>query len=145
MMQLILPGFETLFGLNHSEDIIFDPEAALIHFQRKGYSFLSDWNSGKLLVRNNDPSPYIPERIFMPSGRILDEIELLDELEETKIGSRERGELEGAFYYFHAIHHMDIHEDYRFQVPSFISETDQQTVTEKYRKNPFFLDVRPAA
>ena len=106
IIQPILKGLESSFGLNGQEEIILSKPREVVEFyEDKGYEFLADWNSGKFLVRNSSDEPYIPDRIMMPSGRILDEIELLLGLDIEKVGSLERKELEGAFYFFNALTH----------------------------------------
>ncbi len=140
MMQLIFRGLEHLFGFDSADQIIFDPKRVINHYEKKGYQFLSDWNSGKLLIRKPEDEPYIPERICLPSGRILDETELLAELVSSKVGSKKRGELEDAFYYYNALLHEDMGTKRHDYASSFLDEEDEQRTTEKYSKNPFYLD-----
>ena len=142
MIQLILPGFESYFSIDNSDELISNPQRVITHFEKLGYQFLSDWNSGSLLTKNNS-EPYIPERVLLPSGKIIDEKELAQGLDTLVLGSKERAELEGAFYYWNACFHEDVNADYqRHNGPSFLNDLDEKTATEKYRKHPFFRKIK---
>lgn len=142
MMQMILPGLESYVGFC-SDEISFEGSLNIVkNFENQEFMFLSDCNSGKLLTRGKgNEEPYIPERIKMPSGKILDEVEILDALHKTPVGSKERKELESAYHYWNAIFNEEVpSEDYRWSGPSFLNDLDEGRTIEKYSKSPFYLD-----
>jgi len=133
MKQLIIPGFEAFSP---------DPTEAINHLNKKGYSWLTDFNSGNFLVGKIEGEPYIPYRIQFPSGKILDEEEIFQDFSDLgKIGFLKK-EIQDARLLYYAVNHEEINKDrYKFNEPSFVSEEDQIKTLQKYTKNPFYLEA----
>ncbi len=120
-------------GYMFSDEIITEPQKLIDYYEEKGFKFLADWNSSKLLMGKPEDEPYIPDRICTPSGRVLDESELIEELRGTKIEDPIRGELEDAFYYFNALTHEEMGTDRYNGACSFLGEAHEKETMEKYR------------
>ena len=130
MGQLIIPGFE-----------VFSPEPIEIinYLNKQGFHWLTDYNSGKLLVGGDEP--YIPYRIQFPSGKILDEEEIFQNSSELEKRGFSRDEIINARALYEAVNHEDTPKDeYKFCNISFISEEDRINTLNKYSKTPFYLD-----
>jgi hypothetical protein len=107
----------------------------------RGFYWLSDYNSGNLLVGKQEGEPYIPYRIQFPSGEILDEEEIFQDFSilEKKGFSRKNIQLARNLYY--SINHEDVNKDkYKFNNLSFVSKKDYEKTIERYLKDPFYLE-----
>lgn len=130
MIQLIIPGFEKYFSDEDMEEIIYNPEKVVDHFEKKGFYYLEDLVEGWMEEKDeNKIKPYIPYRIKLPSGLIIDEKELYKNLNKDK-------EFLEAFYYFHALYHEDIIHKQRFMTGlTFWDEADMKETVKKYSKS----------
>ncbi len=139
MMQLIIPGFEDYVDFDKA---IFNPEGLINHLNRKGYSWLTDFNSGNLLVGKTEGEPYVPYRVQFLSGKILDEEEIFQDFSDLeKIGFPKK-EIQDARLLYYAINHENTPKDeYKFNNWSFASKEDETNTIKKYIKTPFQLDV----
>jgi len=141
MIQRVIPGIETLVGYDESI-ILGDPINTINHFEEKEYQYLQDWNSGNLLLKRKINGPYIPDRVVLPSGIALDEVEIMEGLERTPLNDPKREELVNAFYYFTAIHVDDgSAEKHREWCFSFLDDADEVRTTIKYTAAPFYLEA----
>lgn len=138
MIQPYLPGFESFIGYNHQDLIIIDPEAVIKYCEKLGFTFLTDWNSGIFLTGKSSDGSYIPERVRLPSGLILDERDLLKKLKKCNINTARYEELRGAFYFLNALTHPDMGTKRHDGAFSFWNDIDEKEACEKYTNNPFF-------
>jgi len=110
--------------------------------ENEGFYWLSDFNSGNLLLGNQaHGEPYIPYRILFPDGGILDEEEIFHGFSylEKKGFSKENIQLARNFYY--AINHEETDKDkYKFNNVSFVSEEDEKATIQRYLREPFYLE-----
>ncbi len=131
MKQLTINGFE---GFEK------EPIELIESLNNKGYSWLSDWNSGSLLTKSDSCDPYIPYRIKFPSGFILDEEEIFQDFSDLEKLGFSRMEIQLARNFYNAINDEKVDKDlYKFTTESFISREDEVLTKEKYSKQPFYL------
>lgn len=137
MIQLILPGFEECTDI---EEGIYNPEKLIDYLNERGYHWLTDFNSGKLLVKGGK-EPYIPYRILFPSGKILDEEEIFENINELEKKGFLEEEIKFSRIFYYAINHEDTNKDrHKFNGNSFVSREDMINTLRKYSKTPFYLD-----
>ncbi len=88
--------------------------------ESEGFVYLQDWQG----------NPYIPDRVALPNGRILDESEFIFLLEKNPRDSVLRKAQRLMDLYF-----TEGLEDDRFFSPSFLNEEDEENAREKYSKS----------
>ncbi len=88
--------------------------------EQEGFVYLQDWQG----------VPYIPDRIKLPDGRILDESELISLLEKEPENPllKTAEELMGLYF-------SEGLENDRFSSPSFLDEEDEKRAGQKYSKS----------
>lgn len=134
MFQKIIPGFEDFMSGESWEDSIFEPVKIIENLDKKGFQWLTDYNSGTLLTQCK--STYIPYRIKFPNGKILDEFEIFNDVSFLEKMGFSRTEIVDARLLYHSINHDLTDKDlYKFNNYSFISKTDQVDAKKKYSKN----------
>ncbi len=90
--------------------------------ESEGFVYLQDWQG----------NPYIPDRVALPDGRILDESELISLLENSPRDPILRKARRLIDLYF-----TEGLEDDRFFSPSFLNSEDEKLAREKYSKFRF--------
>lgn len=140
-----------------------NPEESIHELNKKGYEWLVDLGAGKhdleapldfypILHFNHEiigkgksdfgfiETPYIPYRIKFPSGKILDEREIFQEMGTLEKIGFSRKEIADARTLYRAIHdeNFNLVEKYKFSGTTFIDEKDMKNSIEKYTKNPFW-------
>ena len=88
--------------------------------ESEGFVYLQDWQG----------NPYIPDRVALPDGRILDESELISLLENSPRDPILRKARRLIDLYF-----TEGLEDDRFFSPSFLNSEDEKLAREKYSKH----------
>jgi hypothetical protein len=132
MNQSIIPGFEIFSS---------EPIEVINYLNEKGFHWLSDYNSGNLLTKFNKQGPYIPYRIQFPSGKILDEEEIFQDISKLEKMGFSKDEIFNARILYEAINHEDTPKDlYKFCNDSFVSEKDEIYTLKRYSKIPFCLE-----
>lgn len=134
MFQKIIPGFEDFMSGESWENSIFEPVEIIKNLEKKGFEWLTDYNSGVLLTQGK--STYIPYRIKFPNGKILDEFEIFDSISSLEKNGLSRMEIVDARLLYHSINHDLTNKDlYKFNNYSFVSKIDQIETERKYSKN----------
>jgi len=120
-----------------------DPVKVIDSLVDKGYYWLTDCNSGNLLIgKKPGDEPYIPYRIQFPSGKILDEVEIYGSFKNLKKLGFSRKEIKLARLLDSAVNHEYTDKDrYKFNNLSFVNEKDRIETIKKYSEKPFYLEV----
>ena len=97
-------------------------------FEERGFWFFPGWTMD---------APITPDRIKLPSGKIVDINEINKKLKEKRklqFGDREILELYDSLSYYNLIRALDIDERYRIYDQSFIDDADIERCRKKYSK-----------
>ena len=91
--------------------------------EKKGFRFLQNWS---LEFR-------VPDRYKLPSGRILEEDELLNFFDKTKpeFGNKKHLEIQEAIHYYHLIN-SEVYDEERRDYFSFLDVIDESEARRKY-------------
>jgi len=100
----------------------------LKYFERLGFDFLPDWTMDE---------PRTPERILMPSGRIMDLSEIQKNSQITEFGNRDQIECMEALEFYGLVRDLSADERYSRYNASFIDDQDVQRCVAKYSKRRF--------
>lgn len=143
-----------LFGSTNPEEVIWE-------LNELGYDWLVDLPQGKhdlddfgfspilpynrkiLDIKNPTgfiQTPYIPYRIQFPSGKILDEREIFDKLNNLEKIGFTKEEITNARTLYRAIHdeNYNLTEKYKFSGHTFVSKEDEKETIKKYSEKPFW-------
>lgn len=124
MWQPFLSGLEDYLSPNDKfpeEDAI----GIVDRFEEKGYAYLLDWT---------ESSYYIPYRIKLSSGKVLDEEELFSPISILNRKGFNPEEIINGRYYFLAINSLDLDEILNGR-PSFLNSRDERRAIKKYGKH----------
>ncbi|MFA5857192.1 MAG: hypothetical protein WC867_07550 [Candidatus Pacearchaeota archaeon] len=91
------------------------------NFESKGYLFFNDWTMD---------FPFVPDRIKLPSGRILSLEEIDKELLHLEVGNKSQIECLNALEYYDLIRNLPT--DVRNNYSSFIDCSDVELCKKKY-------------
>jgi len=109
---------------SHKNDEGFESQISRIEkeiqsIEQEGFVYLQDWQG----------DPYIPDRVVLPDGRILDESELISLLEKSPRDPVLRKAERLMDLYF-----ADGLENDRFLSPSFLDKEDERQAIQHYSK-----------
>jgi hypothetical protein len=103
------------------ESQIFRIKKEIHSIEQEGFVYLQDWQG----------DPYIPDRVALPDGRVLDESELISLLEKDPRDPVLRKAERLMDLYF-----ADGLENDRFFSPSFLDKEDERRAIQHYSKSP---------